>query len=113
MEENKGCSHGDCEKCKDQKMCCGGHVCEGHKCCGRCHHAMKIIGALVLLALAFCLGTFVGSHSLRGYGERGNFKPMINYGYGPKTNFNGDSGSVTVKVLPTAGVGTTTPQVKQ
>jgi hypothetical protein len=74
---------------------------------------MKIIGALVLLALAFCLGTFVGSHSIGGFRERGNFRPMMNFGYGSKTDTSNDSGSVTVKVLPSAGVGTTTPAVKQ
>lgn len=98
MEENKSVAHGDCEKCKEANgKCCG-----GHKCCVGYHNSLKILGALILLALAFCLGTFVG-------GGRGDF--MERFG-GPRftserQNYDDNTGSVTVKVLPKVGTGTT------
>ena len=105
MEENKVCNHGNCEKCKGANgKCCG-----GHKCCGGCHHAFKILGALVLLALAFCLGIFVG-------GGRGFFNERFG---GPRfmmnriQNSDENTGSVTVKVLPKVNTDTTTPPVQQ
>lgn len=106
MEEKKeGCEHGDCKKCKDSKCgMCGRHMCFG----GHCHHMMKVFIPLILIAAAVCFGFFMGSHF--GGFERGNFRQMMNYGYVQKSSdLNGESGSVTVKVLPQASVGTTTP----
>lgn len=91
MEENKSCSHGDCEKCKDSKM----GMCCGHKCCGgKCHMILKILIPIIILIIVFCLGAMVGSHrdGFRGYDEGQRFLKNKSYDSG--------TGSITVKVLP-------------
>lgn len=90
MEENKNCAHGDCEKCKDGKACCGGH----HMCCGK-YHLLKIIVIIFLIVVIFCLGAMFGrNNDFRGRDVYQRF--MMN-----KINDdNSNTGSVTVKVLP-------------
>ena len=109
MEENKDkkcCENGSCENCKDKK---GGCCC----CCHCCRHGgrgrilriiLYIIVFGIIINLVFSLFGFG-----RGFRERGEFRPLMNYSYGPKVDLNSTTGSTTVKVLPN----TTTPPVTQ
>ena len=108
-EEKKGC----CEN--KEGMNCG----HGMGCCGhfkKCH-MMKKLMIIILLVIAFCLGSQWGEmkgeyRSERGF-ERGG---MMNWGYGKFENVKGvdagqTTGSVTVEVAKPATP--TTPAPKQ
>ena len=105
MEDNKCCTDGACEKCKDKSgMCCG------HKCCMRKCHMLKIIVPIVIIIIAICFGFVMGSHmgNFRGRGENQRF---MNNRYGiPIGNYNTVTGSTTVKVIPDTTTPPTTPQ---
>jgi hypothetical protein len=112
MEENKdkkGCEHGSCENCKDKK--------EGFCCHHHCHRRglVRILLLIILIAVAVHIGIAIGTHGFWGFGERGNYRPMMNYNYSLGTDLNSNAGSVTVKVLPptTTNGTTTTPPVTQ
>ena len=97
MEENKCCKSGECEKCKDSKMCM---VCPCHWSGKQCR-IMRIIAIVVVLLAVFSLGASFGEHKNsfeeRDYGQR----YMMNRGYNQGENFDiNNAGYTTVKVLP-------------
>lgn len=106
-EEKKCCMNGDCEKCKGKKM----GMCCGHSGCGgKCHMIRKIV-YIVIIIIAFCLGTQWGEIKSEREGGRFERGGMMNWGYNQfQTNQQKGVGSVTVDVSNPA---TTTPAVAQ
>lgn len=106
-EEKKCCMNGDCEKCKGKKM----GMCCGHSGCGgKCHMIRRIV-CIIIIIVAFCLGTQWGEMRSESRGSRFEKSDLINW----KLNQYGATqqkgvGSVTVDVSNPA---TTAPAVAQ
>ena len=121
MEENKGsehmgdkCAGGSCGSCCGHGMgsCCGGHM-HGHM---MCHKIKKCVAMLIIIAIAFLLGTFIGG---KFKGERYDSRGFMMGRYSNDVQVNpanptgaSTTGSVDVKVAP-KGSDTSTKPVLQ
>ena len=109
MEENKKCCEGKgCEKCE-------GGVCEkGAGCCGmhghcgwkKCH-GMKHLVWIILIIVAFCLGTQLGELKSEARGGREFRGGMMDWGYKSVKPLTGDVVQTPSTPAPA------TPAVKQ
>jgi hypothetical protein len=90
MEENKNCCKGKgCEKCINSEGCCCFHK-WNIKC------ILKVLVIILIIVTAVFLGIMIKDQN-----QRYNFNKIKDSGYAQKENFSSsNSGSVTVKVLP-------------
>ena len=102
MEEKKCCVDNICEKCVIGRCC-------KFRCC---NPASKVVAVIILIALAFYLGTLCnGKYDFRG--QMGSQKFMNRIYDTNKENPSVYSGSVTVKVTPQENTETNTPPVSE